>query len=81
MTKITMDPTTSRQLPGILGAAELCDEGGERLGYFIASHANPGALPPGSEIPLSIEETKSRCESPTGRALDQILDGLGRTFR
>jgi hypothetical protein len=77
MTKITIDSTTSRQLTGVLGAAELCDERGERLGYFVASHANPGALPPSSEIPLSIEETKRRCGSRTGRTLDQILDGMG----
>jgi hypothetical protein len=45
------------QLTEVDGAAEICDERG-RVGYFVLGADQPGALPPGFEIPISVKETE-----------------------
>lgn len=77
MTKITLDNTACNQLGGIDGSAEIRNEQGELLGYFLASDRKLGQPPPGFEVPLSIEETEKRREAQAGRTLDEILRGMG----
>jgi hypothetical protein len=73
MTKITLDTTTCGRLAKMSGSAEICDPDGHTVGYFLPGQENPGRLPPGSEIPLSIEETELRRKTRIGRTLDEIL--------
>jgi hypothetical protein len=77
MTKITLDPAACDQLGSVDGSAEIRNEKGELLGYFLASDRKIGQPPPGFEVPLSIEETEKRRGARTGRTLDEILRGMG----
>jgi hypothetical protein len=77
MTKVTLDTTASDQLTNVVGSAQVFDEHGQLLGYFYSRNRKPGQLPPGFEIPLSIEETEKLRGGGTGRTLDEILQGMG----
>jgi hypothetical protein len=76
MTKITLDSAACHQLECVTGSAEICDQHGQIVGYFISGTHKPGQLPPGFEVPLSVEETEKRRTVRTGRTLDEILRGL-----
>lgn len=76
MTRIILDSATCEQLISIDGSAELCDEQGHIVGYFLAGDRKPGQPPPGFEIPLSIEEIEKLRGARTGRTLKEILKGL-----
>jgi hypothetical protein len=77
MTKITLDATACNQLGNIEGSAQILDERGQLVGYFVSGDRKPGQLPPGFEIPLSIEETEKLRGCRSGRTLDEILQGMG----
>ena len=73
MTKITLDSAACQQLECVEGSAEICDEQGQVVGYFVSGAGKPGQLPPDLEIPLSIEETEKLRTVRTGRTLSEIL--------
>lgn len=77
MTKITLEPSACVQLGSVEGSAQLVDAQGQLVGYFVSGDRKPGQLPPGFEIPLSIEETEKLRGCRTGRTLDEILQGMG----
>ncbi len=77
MTKITLDTTACYQLGSVDGSAEIRNEKGELLGYFLATDRQFGKPPADFEVPLSIEETEKRRGLRPGRTLDEILRGMG----
>lgn len=76
MTKIILDSATCQKLENIDGSAEICDDTGHVVGYFVSGETKPGQPPPGLKIPLSIAETEELRKVRTGRTLSEILQGL-----
>jgi len=78
MTKITLDSAACQKLGNIDGSAEICDDTGHVVGYFVSGESKPGQPPSDLRIPLSIAETEDRRKVRTGRTLSEILSGLNR---
>jgi hypothetical protein len=71
MTRITIDSETRSKLDGLREPAEVCDESGNKLGYFVP----PGLLKYLS--PYSDAEIEELRKQRTGRPLKEILRDLG----
>lgn len=71
MTRIILDPKTSRRLRDSDGPAELCDESGDLLGVF-----KPAELPTRSQPPLLSRDELDRRSQEGGRPLSEILHDL-----
>ena len=77
MTRIILDSSACNRLQGIAGLAELCDEQGQIIGYFLSGDQRPGQPPPGFDSSLSREEIERRRSTRAGRTTTEILRSLG----
>lgn len=77
MTRIVLDSSACNRLEGIGDFAELCDEHGRIIGYFMSGDQRPGQPPAGFESSLSREEVERRRNTRSGRTTEEILRGLG----
>jgi hypothetical protein len=74
MTRIVLDPVTQEKLHDVEYQAELCDERGNVMGYFIRKRA-PRVYEEG-EVPFTDEELSRFEREPGGRTLSEILADL-----
>lgn len=71
MVQIVIDPTTQKRLAGVAHVAQMCDESGQVIGYFVAP-GNVFRLEP----QVSEEELDRREREGGGRPLSDILADL-----
>ena len=77
MTRIVLEPSACNRLKSIGDFAELCDELGQIIGYFMSGDQRPDHPPAGLESELSREEIERRQNTRSGRTTEEILRGLG----
>jgi hypothetical protein len=74
MTKIILDGASSAKFADVKDRAEVCDEAGRTLGYFLP--VIPPAAYAGIEVPFTEEELQRFEQEPGGRTLAEILADL-----
>jgi len=77
MTKIVLDSSICDRLQKLGGLAEICNDQGHIIGYFMSPSEKPGKPPAGLESSLAREEIERRKNCRTGRTTAEILSGLG----
>lgn len=76
MNRITVTPTMRRELPRLDEQAEVCDEAGHRLGYFVPLPESDPKLLRQIEEDVTDEELDRVRREPGGTSLGKVLDGL-----
>jgi hypothetical protein len=76
MTKLVVDERLRARLGDLTETAQLCDERGHILGYFLPAKIYDRALYDGVEPPISDDELRRRVSEPGGRSLAEILADL-----
>jgi hypothetical protein len=74
MTKIILDEAAASKFADVKDRAEVCDEAGRTLGYFLP--LVPHAADEGIEVPFTEEELQRFAQEPGGRTLAEILADL-----
>ncbi|MEX2172452.1 MAG: hypothetical protein WD851_24235 [Pirellulales bacterium] len=77
MHQITVEPTLSQELGGLVGQVLLCDANGRALGYFSPLKDKVQAADLQLEPPLSDAEIEELRKVRTGKPLEDILSRLG----
>lgn len=72
MTRLILDEALRAKLSGVVEYAELCDESGRMLGFFVPAAAYDPALYREFRSPISDEEIERRRREPGGRTLKEI---------
>ena len=78
MHQITVEPTLSQELCGLVGQVLLCDAKGRALGYFSPLKDKVQAADLQLEPPISDAEIEELRKVRTGKPLEDILSRLGR---
>jgi hypothetical protein len=73
MTRLVVDNSLRDKLLSAQETLMLCDESGERLGYFKPDNK---AMYEGVDSPLSEDELDRRSQEPGGRTLTEIMRDL-----
>lgn len=76
MTSITVDDSLGGQLADLEDRAELRDQGGRVVGYFLTDEAYKQMIYDLMSAQVSEEELERRMHEPGDRPLEQILKSL-----
>jgi hypothetical protein len=76
MERVTLNADLSNQLCGSPLPIELCDAGGQSLGFFVPSKAAYAAI----KLPISEEELTAREQATIGRTWPEIRADLERKY-
>jgi hypothetical protein len=78
MTKVLVDEDLGARLGHLAEHAELCDNTGRTLGYFLPPAVFEKLFCASLQVPFSEEEIARRREATGGRPLAEIWQSLGR---
>lgn len=78
MTQVTVGSQLRSRLNGVNSEAELLDESGAVLGYFVAPQLHRELLLAWSRTTVSDEELERASQEPNGRSLEEIWTDLAK---
>ncbi|MGQ0633460.1 MAG: hypothetical protein ACT4QC_02525 [Planctomycetaceae bacterium] len=79
MVRLTVDESLQEQLKQLSEQAELCDESGNRLGYYVPEALHHRLLYDWAKAQVSDGELERARQEPGGSSLAEIWARMGRT--